>query len=73
MSGLIRVWMTVFTITTEEGEEKTFPGPHIFAFDYNEAKYEADLLSSAAISVDKKITIEIVGELNEPTQQPIVH
>ena len=73
MTGFIRVWLTVFTITTENGEEKTFPGPHIFAFNYNEAKYEADLLSTAAISVDKKIKIEIVGELNEITQQPIVH
>jgi len=73
MSSPVRVWMTVFTIVNEEGVEKTFPGPHIFAYDYNEAKYEADLLSSAAISVDKKIKVEIVGELNETTQQPIVH
>ena len=69
----MRVWITVFSITTENGEEKTFPGPHIFAFNYNEAKYEADLLSNAAISVDKKIKVEVVGEFNEKTQQPIVH
>ena len=73
MSASVRVWMTVFKITTENGEEKTFEGPHIFAFDYNEAKHEADLLSNTAISVDKKIKIEIVGELNETTQQPIIH
>jgi len=69
----IRVWITAFTITDENGQEKTFDGPFIFAFDYNEAKHEADLLSSTAISIDKKIKIEIIGEFNETTQQPIVH
>ena len=69
----VRVWITVFTITKENGEKVTFDGPYIFAFDYNEAKQEAELLSNSAISIDKKIVIEIVGELNEKTKLPIIH
>ena len=44
MTGHIRVWITSFTVTTEDGNKKTFDGPYIFAFDYKEAKLEADLI-----------------------------
>ena len=73
MTSHIRVWITSFTVTDENNERKTFSGPYIFAFDYNEAKQEAELLSNSAISIDKKIVIEIVGELNEKTKLPIIH
>ena len=69
----IRVWITTFTITRENGEKKTFSGPYIFAFDYNEAKQEAEMLSDAAVSINSKIVIDIVGELNDQTNQPILH
>jgi hypothetical protein len=78
MSGLhpashTRVWITIFTITKENGEKVIFEGPYIFAFNYDEAKQEAELLSNSAISIDKKIAVEIVGELNEKTKQAIIH
>jgi hypothetical protein len=73
MSSYSRVWLTTFTVTTEDGEEKTFEGPHIFAFNYNEAKSEAELLSKSAVAINREIKIEIIGELNEETQLPIIH
>ena len=51
MNGHIRVWITSFSVTTEDGNKKTFDGPYIFAFDYKEAKLEADILSQSAVSV----------------------
>ncbi len=73
MTSHIRVWITSFTVTDENNERKTFSGPYIFAFNYKEAKLEADLLSETAVSINKEIKIEIVGELNEETQLPILH
>ena len=73
MTGHIRVWITSFTVTTEDGNKKTFDGPYIFAFDYKEAKLEADILSQSAVSVNRGVTVEIVVELNEETQLPILH
>jgi len=73
VTNQIRVWITSFTVTTENGEKKTFNGPYIFAFDYKEAKLEADILSQSAVSVNRGVTVDIVGELNEETQLPILH
>ena len=57
-----KIFITIFTVTSSTGEEKSFPGPFIFAYDYQEASQEASVLN-----------IEIVGELNEETRLPILH
>jgi hypothetical protein len=57
-----KIFITTFTVTSLSGEEKTFPGPFIFANTYQEASEEASVLN-----------IEIVGELDEETKLPILH
>jgi len=57
-----KIFITIFTVTSSTGEEKSFPGPFIFAYDYQEACQEASVLN-----------IEIVGELDEETRLPILH
>ena len=35
-----KIFITIFTVTSSTGEEKSFPGPFIFAYDYQEACQE---------------------------------
>tara|TARA_R100000541_G_scaffold36851_1_gene44873 strand:+ start:1714 stop:1899 length:186 start_codon:yes stop_codon:yes gene_type:complete len=57
-----KLYLTTWKITDEDGNEKVFPGPMLYAHDFDEANREAKILK-----------IEIVGEFDLDTMKKILH
>ena len=57
-----KLFITTVTVTRDDGTKKTFAGPFLYAYDYQEASYQA-----------KELRVDIVGEFNIDTMERIIH
>ena len=57
-----RLYITSWTVTNEDGTERTYAGPLLYAYTYDEANKQA-----------KELKVLIIGEFNIDTMERIIH